>query len=262
MEHEFMDPQSLYYAGAGNFYNPLIQGSLSEIGEQGLSGPGSGQSGNSIDAPAANGGGLSWQSYQNDVKQAYRVGAETFVAFSGVTVGEEPVALTAALTAYVVDFLVNFFEDIFSGGGSPPIPRQLLHGRHPLYAVILGIRKGLISNEASSAPLAGKSPGPKSTGGVPSEESPLRKIQYEVVPYGGEPGPLQESPGFDLDPEAPELLLRQVTFDRCMDAAEHPAIWADLCRDMPNSILKTNCWSLLPESVEMKRGFCKDLFEA
>jgi hypothetical protein len=35
-EHEITDPQTLYYAGAGNFYNPLIQRSLSEIGEQGL----------------------------------------------------------------------------------------------------------------------------------------------------------------------------------------------------------------------------------
>jgi hypothetical protein len=50
------DLSNLYYAGAGNFYDPLIQRSLSEIGEQGLSGPGSEQSGNSID-PAAGGGG-------------------------------------------------------------------------------------------------------------------------------------------------------------------------------------------------------------
>jgi hypothetical protein len=37
MEREpLFDLSNLYYAGAGNFYNPLIQRSLSEIGEQGL----------------------------------------------------------------------------------------------------------------------------------------------------------------------------------------------------------------------------------
>ena len=36
------------------------------------------------------------------------------------------------------------------GSSSPPTPRQLLHGRHPLYPVILGVSDGLIPTEASA----------------------------------------------------------------------------------------------------------------
>ena len=63
-------------------------------------------------------------------------------------------AVPAAIAAYVIDFLVNFFEDIFGGGSSPPIPRQLMHRRHPLYGEIIGIDSGLIPTDASSAPVA------------------------------------------------------------------------------------------------------------
>jgi hypothetical protein len=35
-------------------------------------------------------------------------------------------------------------------GGAPPTPRQLLHGRHPLYPVILGVSDGLIVDENST----------------------------------------------------------------------------------------------------------------
>jgi hypothetical protein len=35
---------------------------------------------------------------------------------------------------------------------NPPTPRQLLHGRHPLYPVILGIQEGLIPTMGSAAP--------------------------------------------------------------------------------------------------------------
>ncbi|MGA7870734.1 MAG: hypothetical protein WCA22_07525 [Candidatus Binatus sp.] len=48
------------------------------------------------------------------------------------------------------------FDDLFGGGGSdtPPIPRQLRHGRHPLYPLILGFSDGLIPTMES----AGKPP--------------------------------------------------------------------------------------------------------
>ena len=47
--------------------------------------------------------------------------------------------------------IVQFFDDLFDGGSdSPPIPRQLRHGRHPLYPVILGVQDGLIPTEASA----------------------------------------------------------------------------------------------------------------
>jgi len=45
----------------------------------------------------------------------------------------------------------NFFEWLF-GSDSPPIPRQLLHRRHPLYPAILGISDGIVVTEGSAAP--------------------------------------------------------------------------------------------------------------
>jgi hypothetical protein len=75
----------------------------------------------------------------------------------------------------------------------------------------------------------------------------------DVVPGTGKPVPAP------LD-KVPYWFGRPVTFSRCLDAAEHPAIWKDLCNDMPNSVLKQACWALGPESVEKKRGFCRDLW--
>jgi len=123
--------------------------------------------------PSGTSGGLTWQSYQNDVGQARQVGLDTLLAGGLVTLGEAPVAVPAAITAYVVDFLVNFFEDIFGGGSSPPIPRQLMHRRHPLYGQIIGILESLIPTEASpvSAVFAG-------LGAAPSNVPPLQRADY------------------------------------------------------------------------------------
>jgi hypothetical protein len=46
---------------------------------------------------------------------------------------------------------VNFFEDLFSGPNSPPIPLKLMHKRHPLYGEILGVDSGLIPTEGAAA---------------------------------------------------------------------------------------------------------------
>jgi len=163
MEHELTDPANLYFNGASNVYNPQIQNMLSQVGAQGLGGPSAGNpAGPGASPPSGTSGGLTWQSYQNDLGQARQVGLATLLGGSLFTRGEEPVAVPAALTAYVVDFLVNFFEDIFGGGSSPPIPRQLMHRRHPLYAAILGIDSGLIPTEGPAgtppAPTAGPCP--------------------------------------------------------------------------------------------------------
>ena len=53
------------------------------------------------------------------------------------------------IIAQGIEDIISFFDWLFGGGGSPPIPRQLLHQRHPLYPVILGISDGLIPTEAS-----------------------------------------------------------------------------------------------------------------
>jgi hypothetical protein len=44
---------------------------------------------------------------------------------------------------------VNLLEDLFSGPSSPPIPRKLMHKRHPLYGQILGVDGGVIPTEDS-----------------------------------------------------------------------------------------------------------------
>ncbi|MFZ0660979.1 MAG: hypothetical protein WAM05_19830 [Candidatus Binataceae bacterium] len=63
-----------------------------------------------------------------------------------------PVTLPLGAIAGTVDLLVNLLEDLFSGAENPPIPRQLMHRRHPLYGNVLGIDAGLIPTEAPSEP--------------------------------------------------------------------------------------------------------------
>jgi hypothetical protein len=72
----------------------------------------------------------------------------------------------------------QFFQNLFGlGGSTPPTPRQLLHGRHPLYPVILGVQDGLIPDEVS----AGQ---PQFCGDPqPCGIAPLLKIQYQSVPF-------------------------------------------------------------------------------
>jgi hypothetical protein len=114
---------------------------LSEVGETGSSGAGGSSR------------GLSGQSFLNDYEQARQVEADVLNAgnaIGGITDRDVPIVLPLAIIGGGVDFLVNFFEDIFGGGESPPpIPRQLRHHRHPLYSVILGIPEGLIPDEVS-----------------------------------------------------------------------------------------------------------------
>ena len=152
-EKEFTDPGTYYYTGGGQFYSPQLVRSPSETSQTSSQGTGGGPSGNAIAGPSGSSGGLSPQSVANDYKQAVQVGTDVFEGASalGLTFGETPLALSLAIIAEDVDFLVNFFEDIFGGGGSPPTLRQLLHARHQLYPVILGVSDGLIPTEGTSA---------------------------------------------------------------------------------------------------------------
>jgi len=163
MEKEFSDPTPYYYTGNGQFYSAQLVRSLSEVGQTSSSGPGGGSggagggggfspAGMAIPLPSGSSGGLSPQSVANDYQQALQVGTDVYEGASalGLAFGETPLALPLAIIAEDVDFLVNFFEDIFGGGSTPEIPRQLMHGRHPLYPVILGIQDGLIPEEVSA----------------------------------------------------------------------------------------------------------------
>jgi len=162
--------------------------SLSETGQTSSQGTGGGPSGNAIAAPSGSSGGLSPQSVANDYQQAVQVGTDVFDGANalGLAFREIPLALPLAIIAEDVDFLVNFFEDIFGGGGSPPIPRQLMHARHPLYPVILGVQDGLIPDEMSKgkAELCGDAEfcGTK----------PLQKAEYASKPNNCQEAALEE----------------------------------------------------------------------
>jgi hypothetical protein len=183
MEKEFADDAE-YYTGSGQFYSPQMVRSLSEVGQTGTSGAGGGPSGMAIPLPSGSSGGLSPQSVENDTQQAFQVGTDIYNAFKWLNryLGSEAQlpALPLAIIGGAVDFLVNFFEDIFGGGSSPTIPRQLLHKRHPLYPVILGVQDGLIPDEASAGLEVCGDP-------QPSKKRPLSKEPQYQKP-GSSPG--------------------------------------------------------------------------
>jgi hypothetical protein len=274
LEHEVGDVAQLDYSGGGRFYNPQIQRGLSETGPAGTSGApsgpgpsaaggslGGGGSGDvpinptglgppfSIPAPAApfywGGAGASLGYY---IGSQFTTGAE---------VGFQTYGPVGALIGGAVGVLGGILEDIFGGGGgTPEIPRKLQHGPNQLYPVVTAINPDLTPGENSSAP---KAPGGTVYKGDTACASGLHTVQ-EVVPD------IPELPEVPLEPGEPEpsppysFGRRPVTYGRCLDAAEHPTLWANLCRDMPNSQLKEGCWRALLKSAEDKRGFCRDLF--
>ena len=103
-----------------------------------------------------------------------------------------PLALPLAAIAASVDFMVNFFEDLFGGSESPPTPRQLLHGRHPLYPVILGVSDSLTPTMESQ--------GKPDFCGDPEwcGKKPLQKVQYRPTP----------APDAGLTPDQQNKVLR------------------------------------------------------
>ena len=150
----------------GQFYSAQMVRSLSEAGETSSSGPGGGSGGAggaagsggfspaglAIPPPSGSSGGLSPQSFGNDTQQASQVGIDTYLVAGGILGPESAPAWVLATIAASVDFVVNFFEDIFGGGSTPEIPRQLRHNRHPLYPVTLGVPDSIIVDEMSAGP--------------------------------------------------------------------------------------------------------------
>ena len=175
MEKEFTDPGPYYYTGGGQFYSAQLVRSPSETGQTSSQGPGGAPSGNGIAAPSGSGG--------PDVGRNAAIGTG-----AGVGVGGGLVALAfiwgvdattggiltgAAIVASIIDGLVQGFLDLFGGGSSePPTPRQLLHGRHPLYPVILGIPNGLIPTEKSEGLKVCGDPHPSSARPLPKDPAP------------------------------------------------------------------------------------------
>ena len=151
MEKEYTDPGTYYYSGGGQFYSPQLVRSLSETSATSTQGANGGPAGQAIGGPS--GGG------SNAGRNAVVAGAAGGVDFAALSVlgyiwaadGASGGFLTVpAIVASILDGLVQLFLDIFDGGSdSPPTPRKLLHGRHPLYA-ILGIQLGLLPSEDSA----------------------------------------------------------------------------------------------------------------
>jgi hypothetical protein len=150
MEKEFNDPTPYYYSGSGQFYSPQMVRSLSEAGQTSSSGSGSGPSGNSIAGPSGSGPDVG-----RNAAIASGPGVATAAALAalsymwGVDIGSGGILTPAAIIGSIIDGLVQLFLDIFGGSDTPPIPRQLLHARHPLYPDILGVSDDLIPDEVS-----------------------------------------------------------------------------------------------------------------
>ena len=145
MEKEFTDPGPYYYSGSGQFYSPQFVRSLSEAGQTSTS-QGACPSGDAMAGPSGGGpdvGGI-----------GTGAGGGAFLVTLGLIWGSDAstggLVTFAAIVATVVDALVQGLLDLFGGSDNPPTPRKLLHGRHPLYPVILGVPEGEIPDEVSA----------------------------------------------------------------------------------------------------------------
>ncbi len=159
LEKEFTNPAPYYYSGGGQFYSTQLVRPLSETSQ--TSSQGGGPSGGSIAAPSG-GPPPGLFSPANYAGNAENIGAGAAAgASAGALIGEGGgpyVALVGAAIGATIGAIVSFFEDIFGGSdGPPPTPRKLLHQRHPLYPVILGVSYSLIPDEVSAGapPICG-----------------------------------------------------------------------------------------------------------
>jgi hypothetical protein len=151
MEHEVTDPASLYFNNSGDVYNPQIQRTLSQLGQQSIDAA----SGSGFGQPQSSGG-----QQGNTLGQDFGDLAIVATAFISVPMGEFGTVFSVGLGAS----LSNFF-DLFGGSDDTEIPRQLQHKRHPIYEY-LGFSRGLISTQRSNL---GRVPLRKaSTWGLPS----------------------------------------------------------------------------------------------
>jgi hypothetical protein len=264
MEHEFIEPSQYDYSGNGAFYSAQLMRGLSMVGAQGTKSP-SGDAGSG----GAGGDGAALNGMTNAAALAEQVAFQDPTEPGGAS-GPSGNSGDGGLILYWFEQFGQDLADLFGGGGGSDLPPNYYvfqhrlnrphHGRHPLYTDIIGVSNTLIVDQARFAP-----PPKLSAAGLFGKEPPLGayggKVQLvqEVIPFEPEAVPAPyEGPDvpFDFSPRRP------VTYARCLDAAEHPALWANLCRDMPNAQTAAACWRLLPESAQMKRGLCSDLFES
>jgi hypothetical protein len=148
MEKEFTDPGPYYYTGSGQFYSPQFIRSLSEAGQTSTS-QGACPSGDAMAGPSGGGPDVG-----GNAGIGTGAGGGAFLVTLGLIWGSDAstggLVTFAAIVATVVDALVQGLLDLFGGSDNPPTPRKLLHGRHPLYPVILGVPEGEIPDEVSA----------------------------------------------------------------------------------------------------------------
>jgi len=275
MEKEFTDPGPYYYSGSGQFYSPQFIRSLSEAGQTSSS-QGACPSGNAIGAPSdSSGSGFNFpsgvlaapenssegQTGRTTITVTGAAGAgATIGAIIGAAVGAPLAgAVIGGAVGAIVGGIASVFEELF-GGGAPPSPRQLLHGRHPLYPTILGFTEGETPGEASAAFTFS---GP---GSSPPNFSPLLNVQWEIVPepeVPAEPQSLpQIPPGEDipLPPFSTEPTLTPDQYQRCLNAAVgNEGDWNGFCGSLPTNRMRRVCRDANFQSAENKTGVCKYL---
>jgi RHS repeat-associated protein len=86
----------------------------------------------------------------------------------------------------------------------------------------------------------------------------------QEVPVPIEPGPVGP-PGIDLDPLGPPspqcAAPRKITYNECLNAAEHPTLWERFCSRWTNPQTYAICMSNLNQSPQMRRGFCDAMWQ-
>jgi hypothetical protein len=183
-EHELTDSASLYYEGSGNYYDPLIMRELAQVDATGLGQPNLGGSsgGGSKGTGGASRRGTGEASGPAHAEFQIHIGGSnsesTNIDSTTLTTIVEYVALAAATFG-----LYELFDDLFGGGGSSlEIPRQMIHGRHPLYPVILGITDGEIPTmESSGEPQFCGDPAPCPNARPLQKEQPKLSCQQQYI---------------------------------------------------------------------------------
>jgi hypothetical protein len=174
-----------YYTGNGQFYNTQMVRSLSEVGQTGTSGPGGGPAGNAIAPPSGGGDGSFGHWYVNNVLDPSSTGNQLGnLPDIGFSSEAGSFVIPLGTIAQIIEEWVSFFEWLFGGGGTPVIPRQLLHNRHPLYDAILGVPHSVIVDMKST---------PKGSDTLHSNSGRARpapvELVQEIVPYLDPPAP-------------------------------------------------------------------------
>jgi len=190
MEKEPDDPSTYYYTGSGQFYSPQLVRSLSEVGQTSSQGSGGAPPNQVPYGPGSEGNGSFGHWYVDNVLNQPNLQGLPEVP---VPVGEGFDWIPVFQIAQDIEELVSFFEWLFGGSGAPPTPRQLLHGRHPLYPVILGLSDGLDPNEVSAGPTRYPSiTRPLATEKVPEMYMGSVTLAAYIIPVAADGVPLHQ----------------------------------------------------------------------